>query len=262
MEQSIWELLNGAWGTLWIICGFSVIVLAIFCERLIALWRFRDNARLLSDTVGRCLSRGALDEGRSACERSRSPLADVYLVGYERLGRVEPNLVDTAVHRERVRMIAGLRSYLWLMGTIGAAAPFVGLFGTVVGIMGGFTDLKDAEASGQDVGIGVISGSISEALIATAAGIGVAVIAVMLYNYFNQRLARINLEIKMLTDEFLEELHPHAEAREPDADERPRRDAPSSSTKSKSTARKSNRKSESTDDHQSSEAADGARKTA
>lgn len=207
MDQSIWELLNGAWGTLWIITAFSVLCVAVTIERSIALWRFMDKARALADTVGRCLGRGALDEGRSACERSRSPLADVYLVGYERLGRVKDENVDSAVHRERVRVAGGLRSYLWILGTIGAAAPFVGLFGTVVGIMGGFRDLEDAEASGQEVGIGVVSGSISEALIATAAGIGVAVIAVILYNYFNQRLSRINVELKMLTDEFLEELH-------------------------------------------------------
>lgn len=213
MEMSIWELLNGAWGTLWIISGFSVLCVAVFLERTIGLWRFMDRARALGDTVSRGLGRGALDESRSACERSRSPLADVYLVGYERLGRVKPENVDSAVHRERVRVAGGLRSYLWVLGTIGAAAPFVGLFGTVVGIMGGFEDLEEAEAAGQDVGIGVVSGSISEALIATAAGIGVAVVAVILYNYFNQRLARINVELKMLTDEFLEELHVLAENR-------------------------------------------------
>ena len=207
MDMSIWELLNGAWGTLWIISGFSVLCVAVAIERSIALWSFMDRARALGDTVSRCLGRGALDEGRSACERSKSPLADVYLVGYERIGRVKPENVDTAVHRERVRMAGGLRSYLWILGTIGAAAPFVGLFGTVVGIMGGFTDLEEAESAGQDVGIGVVSGSISEALIATAAGIGVAVIAVILYNYFNQKLGRINVELRMLTDEFLEELH-------------------------------------------------------
>ena len=226
MDMSIWDLLNSAWGTLWIIAGFSVLCVAVFLERTIGLWRFMDRARTLGDTVSRCLNRGALDEGRSACERSKSPLADVFLVGYERIGRVKADNVDTAVHRERVRMVGGLRSYLWVLGTIGAAAPFVGLFGTVVGIMAGFNDLEEAEAAGQDVGIGVVSGSISEALIATAAGIGVAVIAVILYNYFNQRLSKINVELKMLTDEFLEELHLQSEESDERAgDKRPQGDA-------------------------------------
>lgn len=205
-QQSILDILNGAWGTLWVILGFSVLSIAIALERGMVLWKFTSRARALADTVSRCLTRGAVDEGRSACERSRSPLADVFLVGYERLGRVKPENVDTAVHRERVRVAASLKTRLWVIGTIGAAAPFIGLFGTVVGIKGAFGDLQDAEANGQ-TGIGVVSGNISEALIATAAGIGVAVVAVMIYNYFNQRLARIALELKMLTDEFLEQLH-------------------------------------------------------
>lgn len=208
-QQSVWDILNGAWGTLWVIFGFSVISVAVALERGWALWQFTTRARALADTVSRCLTRGAVDEGRSACERSRSPLADVFLVGYERIGRVKPENVDTAVHRERVRMVAALRTRLWIVGTVGAASPFVGLFGTVVGIMNAFARLQQAEAAGEGTGIGVVSGNISEALVATAAGIGVAVVAVIIYNFFNQRLARISQELKMLTDEFLEQLHEH-----------------------------------------------------
>jgi biopolymer transport protein ExbB len=205
MELSIWEWLVLA--TLWTLFGFSVVVVAVALERGVILWRFPARARMLSDTVNRCLMRGALDDGRSACERSRSPLADVFLVGYERLGRSKPENVASAVHRERVRMATGLRSRLWIPGTIGATAPFVGLFGTVVGIMEAFRDLQRAETSGQEAGIGVVSGHISEALIATALGIFVAVVAVVVFNLFNQRIARVSLELKMMTDEFIEHLY-------------------------------------------------------
>ena len=118
-----------------------MIALAVAIERAIAQWKFVTRARSLGDIVTRCLARGALDEGRSACERSPSPVADVFLVGYERLGRAKPEHVATAVHRERLRVNQDLRARLWMLGTIGATAPFVGLFGTVVGIMtamGGF----------------------------------------------------------------------------------------------------------------------------
>lgn len=207
MKQSIWDMFNGAYGTLWIILGLSILALAVALERIIVQWSFMDRARSLADTVSRCLSRGAVDEGRSACERSRSSLADVYLIGYERHGRVKPENVDSAVHRERVRVVAGLKARLWMVGTIGAVAPFVGLFGTVIGIMNAFSRLEEAERAGEDAGIGVVSGYISEALIATAAGIAVAVLAVIIYNFFNQRLARLSVELKMLVDEFLEQLH-------------------------------------------------------
>ena len=156
------------------------------------------RARALGEIVTRCLARGALDEGRSACERSRSPVADIFLVGYERLGRAKPEHVATAVHRERLRVNADLKSRLWMLGTIGATAPFIGLFGTVVGIMNAMGGFKG------DVTYSMVSGPISEALVATAAGILVAVEAVFLFNFFNQRAGRIAIELKLLTDEFLE----------------------------------------------------------
>lgn len=200
MEQSIWELMSHGGGAMWVVVAFSVIALAVGIERAIAQWKFVTRARMLGETVTRCLGRGALDEGRSACERSPSPVADIFLVGYERLGRAKPEHVVTAVHRERLRVNQDLRSRLWMLGTVGATAPFVGLFGTVVGIMTAMDDL-DPETT---VKLGEISGPISAALIVTAAGILVAVEAVILFNFFSQRANRIATEMKLLTDEFLE----------------------------------------------------------
>jgi biopolymer transport protein ExbB/TolQ len=215
MEQSIWAWLVQA--TLWALFGFSVVVVAVALERVVVLWRFTARARTLSDTVNRCLMRGAMSDGRSACERSRSPLADVFLIGYERFGRSKPENVNSAVHRERMRIVSGLKARLWIPGTVGATAPFVGLFGTVVGIMEAFRDLQRAETSGQEAGIGVVSGHISEALIATAIGIFVAVVAVVVFNLFNQRIARVAMELRMMTDEFLEHLHDgHPESDQPE----------------------------------------------
>lgn len=200
MEQSIWELMSHGGGAMYVVVAFSVIALAVGIERAIAQWKFVTRARALGDTVTRCLSRGAVEEGRSACERSPSPIADVFLVGYERLGRAKAEHVVTAVHRERVRVNQDLRARLWMLGTVGATAPFVGLFGTVVGIMTAMDDL-DPEST---VKLGEISGPISAALIVTAAGILVAVEAVILYNFFSQRANRIAMEMKLLSDEFLE----------------------------------------------------------
>src|SRR5687767_12884054 len=220
-SSSIWDLMSHGGGAMWVVVAFSVIALAVAIERAIAQWQFVTRARLLGDTVTRCLSRGALDEGRSACERSPSPIADVFLVGYERLGRAKPDHVVTAVHRERQRVNQDLRSRLWMLGTIGATAPFVGLFGTVVGIIVAMNEL-DPQAT---VKLGEVSGPISSALIVTAAGILVAVEAVILFNFFSQRANRIATELKLLTDEFLELLldqpgdsQPRKVKREPEAE--------------------------------------------
>jgi len=200
MEQSIWELLTQGGGALGVVLAFSVTALAVAIERAIGQWKFVTRARALGDTVTRCLARGALEEGRSACERSQSPVADIFLVGYERLGRAKPEHVATAVNRERLRVNQDLRVRLWMLGTIGATAPFVGLFGTVVGIMKAMGGFK----ADEEVKFTTVSGPISEALVVTAVGILVAVGAVILFNYFSQRAARIATEMKLLTDEFLE----------------------------------------------------------
>lgn len=205
MDQSLWEVLQNSGYTMYVLLACSVLAVAVAIERVIVQWNFLDRARSLADTVGRCLARGALEEGRSACERSKSPLADVFLTGYERLGRVKKPALEAAVNRERLKVAADLKLRLWILGTIGATAPFIGLFGTVIGVMQAFADIEAAGGGG----LAVVSGGIYEALWTTAAGIGVAVEAVIIYNFFNQRLARIALELKMLTDEFLELLVEH-----------------------------------------------------
>jgi biopolymer transport protein ExbB/TolQ len=207
MDYSLWNILVEEAGiAMYIIIAFSVIAVAVAIERVVVQWRFTERARMLADTVGRCLSRGALEDGRSACERSRSPLADVFLVGYSRLGRTTREHLNNAVHRERLRVGQDLKKRLWILGTIGATAPFVGLFGTVVGIMDAFAGMSAAGGGG---GLDVVSGPISEALWATAAGIAVGVEGVIIYNFLNQRLGRISVEMKLLVDEFLELLDEH-----------------------------------------------------
>jgi biopolymer transport protein ExbB len=202
MNGSVWELMNHGGYAMWLIVAFSVIALGVALERAIAQWQFTTRARALADQVGRCLNRGAVDESRSACERSPSPLADVFLVGYERLNRGNRDHLGAAVHRERLRVAGDLRTRLWILGTIGATAPFVGLFGTVVGIMSAMGKFK----ADDEVKFAMVSGPISEALVVTAAGILVAVESVILFNFFNQRASRIATEMKLLTDEFLEQL--------------------------------------------------------
>lgn len=198
MDQDIWELMGHGGGAMYVVVAFSVIALAVGIERAIAQWKFVTRARLLGDAVTRCLARGAVEEGRSACERSPSPIADVFLVGYERLGRSKPEHVQTAVHRERLRVNQDLRSRLWMLGTIGATAPFVGLFGTVVGIMTSF----QAIAGSKSTNLAVVAPGIAEALLATAIGLLAAIPAVIAYNKLSSDAGKIALRMEGFADEF------------------------------------------------------------
>lgn len=94
----------------------------------------------------------------------------------------------------------GLKRFLWILATIATIAPFLGLFGTVVGIMRSF---KAMAVSGK-TGFTVIASGLSESLVATAAGILVAVIAVVFHNFFLARMNRIYLEFKNRIEDIAE----------------------------------------------------------
>ena len=194
------ETIKAGGATLVIILVCSVLVLAVAVERLVAMWRFLDRARTLGETVKRCLYRGTITDARAACERSTSMAAEIFLVGFERHGRSATPALEAAVDRERQRVALTLKGQLWTLGTIGAVAPFVGLFGTVWGILRAFEQIGVTHQAGIDV----VGPGIAEALVTTAAGILVAVEAVVIYNYFMARLARTSLELKLMAEEFVE----------------------------------------------------------
>lgn len=229
MDTSFLGILKTSW-SMWIIGACSVLALAVAIERAIALWGFTARARTVADAVLRALLRGDLDEARAECERSPSPAADVFLAGLSAAGRrsargglPDPEKIDAAVERERQQMNLRLRRNVWVLGTVGAIAPFIGLFGTVVGIMQAFRHMA---ATGQG-GFTVVASGISEALVATAGGIAVAIEAVVIYNFFNVHVQKLALQLKLMVEEFLETLHevlPAAAAR-PAPEPRPAREA-------------------------------------
>jgi biopolymer transport protein ExbB len=189
---------------MWIIAFFSVLAVAVAVERALALWRFTDRARSLADAVTRSLLRGDVEDARAQAERSSSPASDVFLAA---LVPTPPGKrpatdarLEATVERQRQEVNQKLRARLWILGTIGATAPFIGLFGTVVGIMRAFHQMG---VTGQG-GFSVVAAGISEALITTAGGIGVAIEAVILYNMLNVLAGRLQLQLKLLTEEFLE----------------------------------------------------------
>jgi biopolymer transport protein ExbB/TolQ len=192
--------------TLGLLLLSSLIALGVAIERLIALWGVSERSRALGEMVNKHLLRGDLAAARTAAERSDAVAADIYLAGFQRLERSRrvDDAVVGAVERERTQVGLRLRRNLWILATIGSITPFVGLFGTVAGIMRSFKDLGlDVQAGGTGGTSAVMTG-ISEALVATAVGILVAVMAMIFYNYFQARLSRVVVELRLLADEFVE----------------------------------------------------------
>jgi biopolymer transport protein ExbB len=192
--------------TMGVIVVCSLLAITVAVERFIALWNFGQQSRELAENVSKHLLRGDVLAARSAADRSRALASDLYRVGFERLERAKTagGALEAAVDRERAQLGLRLRKNLWILGTIGATTPFVGLFGTVSGIMRSFRDLGLDVAAGGAGGSAQVMTGISEALVATAAGILVAVEAVVLYNYFQSRIGRLTIEIRLMAEEFVE----------------------------------------------------------
>jgi biopolymer transport protein ExbB/TolQ len=190
--------------TLAVIIAASVVSLVVAIERAIALWGVGARTRELGQLIARHLLRGELTAAKSAADRSTVLASDLFRAGFERAAKTTGDALPAAVDRERVQVALKMKRGLWVLGTVGATAPFVGLFGTVWGIMRSFKDLGlDVEGGGTGGSAAVMAG-ISEALIATAVGIIVAVEAVVLYNIFQARLGRLNVELKLIAEEFVE----------------------------------------------------------
>jgi len=186
---------------LWTIIGGSALCFGLAFAQLYTSWGIIDIARNLGQEISKSLYRGDLQAVRTACERSSSPVADVFIAALNKVNQAGESS-SRAAERERQRLGLATKRWLWAIGTIGATAPFVGLFGTVIGIIRAF---KDIAAAGSG-GFSVVAQGVSEALVATAGGILIAVIAVCLYNFLQARANHATIEIRLIVDEFLEQL--------------------------------------------------------
>jgi biopolymer transport protein TolQ len=128
-----------------------------------------------------------------------SPFARIFAVGYDEMNRfsrgergvalsdAQGTHVEAATRRAASTEVTHLESWMSLLGTIGSTAPFIGLFGTVYGIMDAFLSIGNQ----QNANLPVVAPKIAEALIATAIGLVAAIPAVMAYNYFARRVGQI-----------------------------------------------------------------------
>ncbi len=188
-------------GAFWGILAASSVVMALAAEQAYLFWGLVGRARHLGGEVGKALHHGDLAAARTVCERSRSPVADVLIAALDKISRPGYSAIKAA-ERERQRFRLWLRRRLWALGTVGALSPFVGLFGTVVGIIRAFSDISANEAGG----FAVVAQGVSQALWATAGGILVAILSAALYNVFQARGNEALVEVKLVVDEFLEQL--------------------------------------------------------
>jgi biopolymer transport protein ExbB len=183
--------LHAAW-LMWILIALSASSIIVMIERALFFRGLRMDVAAMSRDLDRLLRQGDYRGAVELCRASRAPEAAIVLAGllHADLGPVSAEkAMDGALALERVRLERGLT----FLATLGNNAPFVGLLGTVIGVIEAFESLGRPDPTGGVAALGPqpIMTGISEALVATAVGLFVAIPAVAAYNFFNRRIQGI-----------------------------------------------------------------------
>jgi biopolymer transport protein ExbB len=210
--------LRSMWSQMGLMAKAVVVLLAVMSawsigvmiDRFLAFTQARKQSREFAPAVAGCLKEGKIEEAISVAEQNkRSHLAKVVEAGlqeYRSQGastELSGDQIESsrrACERAEAIVNAELKRGLSSLATIGATAPFVGLFGTTVGIINAFQGMS----SEKTAGLSAVAGGISEALVATAFGLFVAVPAVWAYNSFTNKVESFQIEMTNSSSELMD----------------------------------------------------------
>jgi len=192
---------------LFVMSGWSI---GVMIDRAMAFSAARSQSRAFAPAVAGALRDGKLDEAIKVAERNKkSHLAKVVTAGLQEFrahgesAEIPGEQLEAsrrALERAEAIVHAELKRGLGSLATIGSTAPFVGLFGTVVGILNAFKEISTSKMAG----LGAVAGGISEALVTTALGLFVAIPAVWMFNYFTNRVEAFDVEMDNSSSELLD----------------------------------------------------------
>jgi len=167
----------------------SIISVTVVLERLWSLKNIGSVTLRITESLIEPLKKGQRDLALVICKQnSDSPVGRIMLNILNHDTAARPDLANSIATEAMFEETQKLKKHLWILGTVASSAPFIGLLGTVVGIIKSFESMAIAGTGG----FAVVAAGISEALVATALGLGVAIIAVMFYNYFQTRISTLN----------------------------------------------------------------------
>lgn len=167
----------------------SVISVAVVFERFWSLKNIGSVTLRLTEAIMEPLSKGQKELALAMCKQnSQCPAARIFMNVITRCGGVSFETVSAFAAEAMFEETQKLRKHLWILGTVASSAPFIGLLGTVIGIIKSFENMAIVGTGGFTV----VAAGISEALVATALGLGVAIIALIFYNYFQTRIGNLN----------------------------------------------------------------------
>jgi biopolymer transport protein ExbB len=195
--KTILQILSMGGFTMYILLLCSVLSLGVIIDRAASYWRKSRIARpAFMDRIKDELRKKDLTRAVEICRDTEAPFAKVVMAGLEKAGRTE-KVVGNVMERQIAIEVGKLERLTSVVATIGNVAVYIGLFGTVLGIIRAFRDISAAGTGGMDV----VIGGVAEALITTATGLAVAVPSVVLYNWFTRRIERFESDMELAASE-------------------------------------------------------------
>ncbi len=189
---------------MWVLLALSIIVVAIVIERLVFFASQHGDTKGLLRAIGAKIETDDLDGAIKICQSNKGMLPRILEFGLRRGEKNRADITD-ALSIALMEHLNALERNLGIIGTIAVIAPFVGLAGTVLGIIKAFQDIALKGNSTP----AVVAGGVSEALITTFSGLVVAIVAVIFFNYFKSRIKAYNQEMIVAANQLAEMLHFH-----------------------------------------------------
>jgi biopolymer transport protein ExbB len=182
----------------------SIVSVGIVLERVFFFTRQHSDPQQLLREIGDRVAKDDMKGAIAVCDRNRGMLPKILQFGLYRHEKSRADISD-ALSIALLEQLNTLEANLSIIGTVAVIAPFVGLFGTVLGIIRAFQDIALKGNSTP----AVVAAGVSEALVTTAAGLAVAVVAVVFFNYFKSRIKAYNQEMIVAANKLAEMLHFH-----------------------------------------------------
>ncbi len=198
---TLWQIINSSGYVLWILLLCSVAIIGIIIERAVYITLSRRLSRdQVVDKIYHLIeAKNSIAKATAFCDKENTPFTRVVKAGIDKRG-LSAQRIERAMDRQIAAETARLERFVPVLGTIGSNAVYVGLLGTVIGIIYAFHDISQVGGGN----ISTVIGRISEALIATAAGICVAIPAVVAYNVFLRRVDIFVSEMESCASEMAE----------------------------------------------------------
>jgi len=198
--KTIWEILQTGGFTMYILLFCSLVSIAVLLERILYYRkRSKTEREQFMAKIRRALTSGNLERAVEICKSSQAPFASVVCAGLDLYDHQEKQ-ISNAMEREMTLETTELERYTSIVATIGNTAVYIGLFGTVLGIIRAFHDISAAGTGG----LSIVIGGVAEALVCTAAGLFVAIPAVVAYNYFTKRVEHFISDMELCASELID----------------------------------------------------------